>query len=418
MSEKKSDSSKERRRLGGWLPTQEDAMAGFRRELMDRARARSATTPPASVVREFGDFIKRDAVLRMHMCRAIDEAREAGFELGYRSIDDLLMVIDYAITYAPPFNAASSVILPLNGLLEWPMVMPSGYAVFRDAAFNRYLKRVLDHWCAFLSGPHSRQHLTEQAPDGWFCEKARAKTGMSDFLCDPGAPYWGYTSWNDFFTRRLKPGARPVHDADDPRAIVNACEAAPYAIEHGVQVHDDFWIKSQPYSLQDIFTGREEALADRYAGGTVYQAYLGAHNYHRWHAPVDGRIKTVYRVDGTYYSDIEAEGEDPSSLNDSQGYTTAVAARAIVVIEAAHRPLGQVACVFVGMAEVSSCVVDVVVGQEVRKGDELGYFQFGGSTYCLIFEPGAVTDFAVQPPFGSDRPPLPVNARLATARAG
>lgn len=416
MSDNKSVSNQQRRRLGGWLPVQEDALADFRRDLMRRARARGETTEPASVVRELGDFIQRDAVLRMNLSRAIEQARAEGYELGYRSIEELLMVIDYAITYAPPFSESSSVILPLNGLLEWPMVMPSGYAVFRDAAFNRYLKRVLDNWCGFLGGPHSREHLTEQAPDGWFCKEALAKTGMSDFLCDPAAPYWGFTSWNDFFTRRLKPGARPVHEPDDPRVVVNACEAAPYAIEHGVKLHDDFWIKSQPYSLQDIFTGREHALAERFIDGTVYQAYLGAHNYHRWHAPVAGRIKTAYLVDGTYYSDIEAEGEDPHGLNDSQGYTTAVAARAIIVIEAAHRPLGLVACIFVGMAEVSSCVVDVVVGQEVQKGEELGYFQFGGSTCCLIFEPRAVSEFAVHPPFDSSAVPLPVNARLAMAR--
>jgi phosphatidylserine decarboxylase len=78
--------------------------------------------------------------------------------------------------------------------------------------------------------------------------------------------------------------------------------------------------------------------------------------------------------------------------------------------------MGQVACIFVGMAEVSSCVVDVFAGQEVRKGDELGYFQFGGSTYCLIFQPDVIAEFAVSPPFDTHADPLPVNSPLATAR--
>jgi phosphatidylserine decarboxylase len=232
----------------------------------------------------------------------------------------------------------------------------------------------------------------------------------------PRGALLGFSSWNDFFTRRFTPGARPVHEPGNSKAIVSACEASPYAIAHGVQRHDRFWLKSQPYSLEEIFTGREIELAKRFVGGSIYQAYLGATYYHRWHAPVAGCIRKAYRVDGTYYSDLEAEGRDPHGLNDSQGYTTAVAARAIVVIEADDAALGQVGCVFVGMAEVSSCVIDALPGQHVEKGDELGYFQFGGSTYCLIFEPDVIQAFGPQPPFSSDAAPIPVNAYLATAR--
>ncbi|MFX7621197.1 phosphatidylserine decarboxylase, partial [Acinetobacter baumannii] len=64
------------------------------------------------------------------------------------------------------------------------------------------------------------------------------------------------------------------------------------------------------------------------------------------------------------------------------------------MIDSDEPALGQVACVFVGMAEVSSCVIDIALGQHVQKGEELGYFQYGGSTYCLVFQPGAIRGFA------------------------
>jgi len=83
----------------------------------------------------------------------------------------------------------------------------------------------------------------------------------------------------------------------------------------------------------------------------VYQAFLSAFFYHRWHAPVSGTIVKAYLVDGTYYSDADAEGYDPSSLNDSQGYITAVAARAVIVNDCDDPAIGEVACVFVGMAK-------------------------------------------------------------------
>jgi phosphatidylserine decarboxylase len=120
----------------------------------------------------------------------------------------------------------------------------------------------------------------------------------------------------------------------------------------------------------------------------VYQAFLSAFFYHRWHAPVSGTIVKAYLVDGTYYSDADAEGYDPSSLNDSQG----------------------------GMAEVSSCMIDALPGQRVRKGEELGYFQYARSTYCLIFRPGVIESFVRQPPFDDKAPPIQVNAPLCTAR--
>ncbi|MDR5837494.1 phosphatidylserine decarboxylase family protein [Caballeronia sp. LZ034LL] len=405
-----------RRRLGEWLPREEHRIAAFREAFAQRAftRARSATMN--SAVEEFKAFVHGDPVVRMDFSRAIQQAREAGFKLGYADIDAFMTLLDAMLTYAPPFSESSLIHCPVNALLDWPMVMPAGYALFRDPAFNAHLKRVLNVWSGFLSGPYSRTHLNASPPEGWFSPEADQKIGLSQFLCDPDKPYWGYASWNHFFTREFKPEARPVAEPDNHKVIVSACEASPYGIHDNVRFQDSFWIKQQPYSLLEILTEKEAELAHRFVGGTVYQAFLSAFFYHRWHAPVSGTIAKAYLVDGSYYSDAEAEGEEPSSLNDSQGYITAVAARAVIVIDCDDPAIGEVACVFVGMAEVSSCVIEALPGQTVAKGDELGYFQYGGSTYCLIFRPGVVERFGRQPPFHDDEPPVHVNAHLCTAR--
>ena len=70
--------------------------------------------------------------------------------------------------------------------------------------------------------------------------------------------------------------------------------------------------------------------------------------------------------------------------------------RALIFIEAEDAAIGLLCFVAVGMVEVSSCVVSVKEGQHVKKGDELGFFQFGGSTHCLVFRPGAIREFALQ----------------------
>jgi phosphatidylserine decarboxylase len=70
-----------------------------------------------------------------------------------------------------------------------------------------------------------------------------------DYICDPNAPHYGFTSWDGFFIRRSKEGIRHVTCQDD-NAIVNACGGAPYAISNHVKALDKFWLKEQPYSLK------------------------------------------------------------------------------------------------------------------------------------------------------------------------
>jgi phosphatidylserine decarboxylase len=81
------------------------------------------------------------------------------------------------------------------------------------------------------------------------------------------------------------------------------------------------------------------------------------------------------------------------------------------------------AFVAIGMSEVSSCMIDAQMtrGYHVGKGEELGFFQFGGSTHCLVFRPGAIAEFslaAIPQPHDPNPPLVHVRSRLATANAG
>jgi len=186
----------------------------------------------------------------------------------------------------------------------------------------------------------------------------------------------------------------------------------------GVQRQDRFWLKSQPYSLQDMLANDESV--DQFVGGTVYQAFLSATNYHRWHSPVAGTIVRAFVREGTYYSEADSEGAEAVEPQYSQSYLAHVAARAIFLIEADNPVIGLTAFVPVGMSEVSSCVIDPKIqpGYHVAKGEELGYFQFGGSTHCLVFRPGAIGDFsltAIPQPHRAHPPLVRVRSRLATA---
>jgi phosphatidylserine decarboxylase len=411
-----------RPRQGGWLPADEHALSSFRTSLAGHAAKRTgkALSPP---VRQLRDLVENTPILRMHLTQAIRHAlmlqrTHQDIKLGYATIEELMVLIDSVMTLSLPFSTSGLVGCPINALLDWPMCMPGGFEFFQFSEVNAKLRAVLDRWSRFLDGPHSRRYLNTCSPDGWFSAEASQYVDMSLFVCDPTAPFHGFASWNDFFTRRLRPEARPVASVGDPRVVVSACESTPYQIQRHAELRDAFWLKRQRYSLRDIFTARRSDLARTFVGGTVYQAFLSAYNYHRWHAPVDGVVVEAYLVRGTYYSDVASEHLDPSGPNNSQGYITAVAARAIIVIDTelagGSSGPGLVACVFVGMAEISSCMITVSLGDAVTKGDELGYFQYGGSTHCLIFQPRVKIEFGPKPPFNEQASIIKINSHLAT----
>ena len=274
----------------------------------------------------------------------------------------------------------------------------------------------LSVWCDFLSSGDSRYVLND-TPSGWKGEAARRAIGIERYQHDPDDEYWGFSSWN-FFTRRLADGARPVDSPDDDSVIVSACESTPYGLATDVQCQDRFWIKSQPYSLRDMLAGDESA--DQFAGGTVFQAFLSATNYHRWHSPVARTIVRAFVQEGTYYSEADSEGADATEPRNSQSYLAHVATRAIILMEADNPVIGLTAFVLVGMSDVSSCMIDPKIrpGYHVGKGEGLGYFQFGGSTHCLVFRPGAIAGFsltAIPQPHDPEPRLLRVRYRLATA---
>lgn len=408
------------RRRAGWLPAEQENLEAWLAGHRERVAAKGEQVPLHPVIEEFRALIDGDPVVRMYLNQMIDQV-PAGRQYRNRhleSVPQLLRLVSEVLTMAPEFSADAMVMLPLGAILDWTMGTPAGFAAYRDRRVNAMLKKILSAWCEFLSSGASRYVLND-SPSGWKCAAARRAIGIEDYQHDPGDEYWGFASWNDFFTRRLAEGARPVDSPDDDTVIVSACESTPYGLATDVRRQDRFWLKGQPYSLQDMLAG--DGSAGQFAGGTVYQAFLSATNYHRWHSPVAGTIVRAFVRDGTYYSEADAEGSDAVEPRNSQSYLAHVAARAVILIEADNPAIGLTAFVPVGMNEVSSCLIDPKLrpGYHVAKGEELGYFQFGGSTHCLVFRPGAIAGFAlpaVPQPHDPDAPLVRVRSRLATAR--
>ncbi|ROQ30916.1 phosphatidylserine decarboxylase [Frondihabitans sp. PhB188] len=414
------DAPSDHKRRNGWLPANQDDLETWLEGHQTRVDARPADKAMQLVVTEFRELIDTEPVVRLYLTEMIDQVpRNSAYRKRHlKNVDQLLLMIDEVLTTAPEFSDGGMVTTPLTAILDWTMGTPAGFAAYRDPRINGMFQKILQTWGEFLSSPDSRYVLND-SPQGWKSEAAKQIVGIDDYRHDPAKQYWGFTSWNDFFTRRLTATSRPVASPEDDSVILSSCESTPYKISTGVQRRDRFWVKSQPYSLEDMLAN--DPSVDKFVGGTVYQAFLSALNYHRWHSPVSGTVLRAFVQPGTYFSEADSEGTDATEPKNSEGYLPHVSARAILIIRADNPNIGLVAVIAVGMIEVSSCIIDpeVTPGHHLNKGDELGYFQFGGSTECLVFQPGAIHSFtlcALPQPENPEAKAVKVRSHLATAQ--
>jgi phosphatidylserine decarboxylase len=413
-------------RLGGWLPAQPHELNRWIQDTIGEAEKRRAPFHP--VIDDFRCMIESDPVVYVYFSQMFEQQHRfppppGSGDVKLKDYHQMLVVMNHVITTAPTYNTTGMVGCPINAILDFPMITPAGLSAFVMQKVNAMLCKVLQTWARFLDSQDSLYVLNE-SHDGWLNPDARKALHLDEFVTDPHQPFLGFKSWNDFFIRQFKPGARPVACPNDDSVIVSACESAPYAIQNAVKEHDAFWLKAQPYSLRHMLSGH---FVDRFSGGTVYQAFLSAKQYHRWHSPVSGIIRKIDRVPGTYFAEAASEGFDPAGPNDSQGYIAHVATRVLIFIEAANPAIGLMCFVAIGMSEVSSCLpiaadgAPLKEGQPVKKGDQIGYFQFGGSTHCLVFRPGVISEFAMdaipQGENGANSAIVKVNSSLAKARS-
>ncbi|KAI3325294.1 Phophatidylserine decarboxylase-domain-containing protein [Xylariaceae sp. AK1471] len=409
-------------RLGAWLPADHRVQHDWLSKQIEHVDGHKPKEL-IPVLQEFKQFIEGNTRIYMYFNQMWTEVPlkkpyyndPTGSKRQIRDYRHMLATLNHVFTQAPQWTEAAfgvgMVGVPMVCIFDYVMATPSGHAAFLDPDVNKMLKKVLNEWGKFLKSPKSAEVLGTHK-QGWFSEhgkkdlmdvaNAPLKTSLNFedmYVCDPNAKHYGYTSWDDFFTRQLRDGARPLASPDDDNVIANACESKPYNLARHAKLRDKFWIKGQPYSVLDILG--HDPLATVFDGATVYQAFLSALSYHRWHAPVSGRIVRAFVRDGTYFSEplvVEEIGDrnvyeiNVQGISVAQGYLTALATRAVIFIQADNPAIGLMAFIGVGMDEVSTCEITVQQGQHIKKGEQLGMFHFGGSSHCLLFREGVKVD--------------------------
>ena len=188
-------------------------------------------------------------------------------------------------------------------------------------------------------------------------------------------PLSDYTSFNDFFYRKLKPGARPICEG---ATVALPADGRHSAWQDASQITGVF-VKGQSFDIPALLGNKE--LAEKYATGAVILSRLCPVDYHRFHFPAAGVPEAPIRIPGPLAS------VSPYCLRHKLSWLW-TNKRELTILHTDE--LGDVLCLAVGATGVGSIYQTYTPGQAVEKGAEHGYFAFGGSTVMTFFEPGRV----------------------------
>ena len=185
-----------------------------------------------------------------------------------------------------------------------------------------------------------------------------------------------FTSFNDFFYRKLKPEARPEDEAED--SVVFPADGRHLGFAKASEVEGVF-VKGQKFDLERLLGDSD--LAARYADGAAVFSRLCPVDYHRFHFPVAGVPGNARLINGQLYSVNPLALRDRLSiLWENKRYVTEIDTEGV----------GKVLVLEIGATNVGSVNLTYVPTRPVKKGEEKGYFAFGGSATFTIFEQGRV----------------------------
>lgn len=252
--------------------------------------------------------------------------------------------------------------------------------------FASWIKNYCKAWGEFLSTPES-----------WKSEYAE------DFYSDPEFGVikgWyessdNWKSYNDFFSRKLGDASqRPITAPSDNSVLISPADGYPqgkWEIDKEGFIKSKVLLKSREFDSVPNLLGPDSKYRHEFNGGTLTHVFLDVNDYHRYHFPISGKILEMNKIEGSdagggvYRWNPEAGRYWLESRNPNW---ESIETRACVIIE--NEKFGKVALLPIGMSQICSVnfVEGIEVGSDVQKGQELGYFLFGGSDFVIVFQKG------------------------------
>lgn len=326
--------------------------------------AAAEDTPRQPVVRELLNLLEGRDDLR----EAVDAA------IGNAGIDGIADLVDFAdyldeiVTWIPVERDLVPKLIPLYYITN----QAPGDVLNEDDAFNAWLKSFVSTYGEFLDTPASAAGIDTFA--------RMPNYNVDDYFVSPS----GWLTFNQFFAREMRPGKRPIAAPRDDTVVVSPADAV-FMGQHPIDEDSTIAVKSAKWAIGDLLA--DSPYADEFRGGTYAHSFLYVDDYHRYHVPVSGIVREVRNISGRVYLDVRKNEDGTFDIIDGDTYQFNQE-RGLIVIDSPE--VGLVAVLPIGMAYVSSVNLTPEVGAELRKGDEFGFFLFGGSDIVMLFQEDAV----------------------------
>ena len=215
-------------------------------------------------------------------------------------------------------------------------------------------------WGNIMRRPYSKKYILP------FVRKYHINTDILDQRVDT------FKTFDEFFSRKLRTSARPI--VTWPGTVVFPCDGRHLLIQNPKNL-PDFFIKGQTFDLEALLLNKD--LAKEFKNGQIVISRLAPIDYHRFHFPCDATIKKIYKINGDYKS--------VNPIATKKNIKIFFENKRIVSVMHSDE-IGNFLMVEVGATGVGSIHQTAKAGVAYKKGDEKGYFSFGGSTIITIFQ--------------------------------
>lgn len=313
--------------------------------------------------------IVRELIALLEQRPELSDALKASIRMadlpGILTVSQYYHFLDAMVVLIPADRNLNHFMLQFYYLID----LSPGQILQKDGEFQGWARKFAEEWGSFLDTPESALGIESFLTN--------PKFHMSDYYAGPS----GWLTFNQFFARHARPGKRPVDARCDDGIIVSSADSV---FQGQWPIRDDsrITVKGLPWSVMDLLAG--SPFQERFKGGIFTHSFLDVNDYHWFHIPVGGVVREVRKISGRVTMDVVKKADGSLGIIDGTGYQFAQD-RGLLILDTA---LGLVAVLPIGMAQVSSVNITTEQGAVLAKGEEFGFFSFGGSDIVTLFEAG------------------------------
>lgn len=305
------------------------------------------------------NFLQTNPDLKTALVSAIDEAGEKEI----KTLSDFYNFLNGLLTHIPTDKQ-------LNASTEkfWLILNKApDEAIKKSDVFNEWIKEFILSMGNYMDSTESAKEIDTFIKD--------PKNKIEDYIQNPS----GWLTYNQFLARHVKPDKRPIAERCNNEIIVSPTDSV-YLGNWKIEDDSTITVKGDTYNISDLLA--DSKFQKKFKGGIFTHCYLSVNDYHRYHTPVGGKIVEVKIIPGrTWTNEIKkitgkkTVDDIGFQFNQTRGY---------IILKT--DTIGYVAVVPVGMGFVSSINITADEDTKLAKGDEFGFFAYGGSDIIMLFE--------------------------------